>query len=380
MRYLVSVVFLSLVFSCSQEKTNFTVSCILNEPVDRQLYLARLTLTGKIIADSAVADNNGTYKLKGYTGQADFYILYFDPDHYINLIISPGDKIRVNATVQGFEQDYSVEGSGDSRLVQRMVTRQALTLRSIADISEEYESNMGRPDFDIIKSRIDSAYDQIIAGHREFSIELIEENTSSLASLMALYQQLGRSTPVFDYKNDFNYYRLVDSVLSVLYPDSEAVRDLNRKVTELKEDLRVSPGAVAPEIIMPDPSGNPVSLSSLRGRFVLLFFGASWSDESNRQNSVLSALYSKAKDLGLEYYQVSLDRTKESWLRGVESNGAKGVLVSDGMYWDSPVVADYRIEQIPQLFLIDREGKIIDKGFSADEVPERLRNLTSNAQ
>ena len=380
MRHLFSILFLCLVISCSGEKTNFTVTCSLNEPVERQLYLARLTLTGKVVTDSAIADNKGVFHLSGYTDLADFFIVYFDPDHYLNLIIKPGDKIKVDARLPAFEQDYSVEGSSDSRLIQRMITRQTITLKRITDISEEYENSIGKPDFQAIKDRIDSAYDQIIEEHRQFSIDLIEENTTSLAALMTLYQQLGRNTPVFDYRKDFYYYRLVDSVLTIQYPGSEAVRDLNRKVTGLKEDLKVETGVVAPDIVMPDQTGEQVSLSSLRGKYVLLFFGASWSDESNRQARILSEMYAKLKGQGVEYYQVSLDRTKESWINGISENKAQGIQVCDEKYWDSPVVEDYRIETVPRLFLLDREGVIIDRDFSAESFTDRFYELAGIEQ
>jgi peroxiredoxin len=319
--------------------------------------------------DSILPDRSRVYTIKGYTRQPDFYILYRQPRHYINLIIHPGDNFRVIADAASFEYTYMIEGSKDSRLVQKMVSRQANTLEKITTLSKEYESQSESPGFVRIKAKIDSTYEQVVREHRDFSRELIRENPYSLASLMALYQQLGRNIPVFDYKTDFNYYEMVDTSLSSLYPNSEAVKDLDRKVNELRNILRLETGAVAPAIDMPGMDGANRSLSSLRGRFVLLVFWASWSSQSCSEVAKLAPLYKSYAGSDLEFFLVSLDRTRESWVKSIESEKAAGIQVSDLKYWDSPVVQQYQITSLPVMYLLDREGRIVKKDFGADELP-----------
>ncbi|MBP1667436.1 MAG: hypothetical protein H6Q23_2296, partial [Bacteroidetes bacterium] len=160
----------------------------------------------------------------------------------------------------------------------------------ITEISEEYENSAGSPDFEITKKRIDSTYAKVVEDHRQFSIQLITENPGSLVSLMALYQQLGRRTTVFDYKRDFKYFAMVDSNLSALYPRSEAVIDLNHRIADLRNVLRLETGAKAPDMILPDSTGNEITLSSLEGHNVLLVFWASWSEESNSEMKAIAKL------------------------------------------------------------------------------------------
>jgi peroxiredoxin len=314
-------------------------------------------------------DKSGKYTLEGYTNQPDFYIVYHLPKNYINLIIHPGDKFRVITDAASFDVDYLVEGSKDSRLIQKMVNMQARTLAQITELSNEFENSRGAKDFDKIKARIDKAYDRIFMEHKNFSVQLIRENPGSLAGLMALYQQLGRSTPVFDYKKDFKYYEMVDSNLSALFPRSEAVIDLNRKVTELRELLRLETGSPAPDISLPDPQGKIISLSSLKGEKVLLVFWASWSSQSLAEIRKLNTLYPKIAGSDLEYFQVSLDRTRDSWLKIIDQKDMHGLHVSDLKYWDSPVVALYHIEELPVIYLIDKQGIILGRNLTADELP-----------
>jgi peroxiredoxin len=376
MRILISAacIFL-LIFSCSEDKHNFTIRVSVNGVKNETLHLARRTLDGTVQVDSAVTDKSGIYILEGYTEQPDFYIMYIRPQHYINLIINPGDDFRVRADVSGFENNYLVEGSKDSRLIQKMVSMQAKTLVKITEISTAYENGVGQPGFEKLKLHIDSTYKTIVEEHRNFSIRLIEENPHSLASLMALYQQLGKDIPVFDYKTDFGYYQRVDSNLAALYPKSEAVRDLDRKVNELKNLIHLEKGSQAPVIALPDIQGKTQSLREYRGKYVLLVFWASWSSQSCEAVKKIIPVYDEFKDKGLDLYMVSLDRSGDSWKNRMTELHVAGTQVSDLKYWDSPVVDAYKINQLPVLYLLDKEGRILNKDFGPDDLKNILNEI-----
>jgi peroxiredoxin len=153
------------------------------------------------------------------------------------------------------------------------------------------------------------------------------------------------------------------------------VIDLNKKVTELRDLLRLETGSVAPDISLPDRQGQTISLSSLKGKYVLIVFWASWSSQSLSELSKLAALYPKLAGSELEYYQVSLDRSRESWLKILNEKNMRGIHVSDLKYWDSPVAALYHIEQLPVVYLIDKKGVIMGRNISADELPGLLAGL-----
>jgi alkyl hydroperoxide reductase subunit AhpC len=362
--------------ACNGGRTNYSVKVQVKSPGAGYLYLARLTLSGSEIVDSVLPDKSGNYEFKGYTEFPDFYIVYRTPQKFINLIIQPGDDFRVFTEEASFDENYIIEGSKDSRLIQKMVNEQIRTLEKITAISTEYENSLESPEYASIKIRIDSTYDKIMEQHRQFSLALISENPKSLASLMALYQQLGRNSAVFDYKKDFRVYATVDSNLIGIYPRSEAVMDLDRKVTELRKLLKLEIGATVPEISLPDPQGKTISLSSLKNKFTLLVFWASWSDESNREIKNLNSLYPKLSRFDLEYYQVSLDRTRDSWLKAITDLRARGTHVSDLMYWNSPVVEVFQIEKLPVLYLIDGKGNIRAKNFNSGELSEILEGIS----
>jgi peroxiredoxin len=316
-------------------------------------------------------EKSGKYLLKGYAPQPDFYIVYHNPGVYINLIIHPGDDFRILTEEATFDRNYLVEGSADSRLIQKLVNMQVRTLEKITQLTEQFENSRQNENFQELQAEIDSSYEHVFAEHKKFSIELIRANPESLATLMTLYQQLGRNTPVFDYRKDFGYFEFVDSNLSKIYTNSDAVIDLNRKITELREMLKLEKGSQAPDLSLSDTDGNQIKLSSLRGKRVVLYFWASWSSRSLQGLNKLESLYEQLKN-NYQYYQVSIDRTRESWIRHATD---KGIHVSDLQYWDSPVVKAYNIDKLPVIYLLDENGIIVARDFEPEKIQEVIKNL-----
>ncbi|HEX3009307.1 MAG TPA: TlpA disulfide reductase family protein [Bacteroidales bacterium] len=135
-------------------------------------------------------------------------------------------------------------------------------------------------------------------------------------------------------------------------------------------------GGPAQNITMPDPSGKSVSLSSFKGSPVILYFWASWCDSCRNHNAQLLTLYDKFKSKGLKIMAVSLDLNKEVWQAAIKKDKVGAwTHVSDLKYWNSPVVSTYNIENIPLLFLIDKEGTVISRSVSPSSMENSLNTL-----
>ena len=143
-------------------------------------------------------------------------------------------------------------------------------------------------------------------------------------SLVALYQQVAPNVYVLNPSNDLKYFIKVDSALSILFPEYEPVTSLHKQVAELVTNVKgeeaSDPAAgenrVAPEISLPTPEGDTIKLSSTRGSVVLLDFWASWCAPCRMENPNLVKAYNTYHNKGFQIYQVSLDKTKEAWIKG----------------------------------------------------------------
>jgi thiol-disulfide isomerase/thioredoxin len=200
---------------------------------------------------------------------------------------------------------------------------------------------------------------------------------------MALYQQLSPRTSVLNPTDHYEYYKMVDSSMMSLYPDADAVKSLHMLINDVgeqnqrKEQLekRTGIGAIAPEIALPNPKGDTLRLSSTRGKYVLLDFWASWCQPCRNENPNLLRLYWRYKYNGFEIFQVSLDKTKESWIKGITDDKLAWINVSDLKFWNSPVVALYGIESIPYNLLLDTKGEIIGKDLQGEKLASKLREI-----
>jgi peroxiredoxin len=361
----------------------FTVSGELDNAKGQMIYLKEMTSQEMIPVDSMELDTTGSFTLKGNAGDMKFYALHTAPGNIIFLLARNGDEVHIRGDVTDLPRTYEPEGSPHSALIRELTRELNRTIDSINALSRIFNDSIRNPNFPGVKARLDSAYEEIVGAQREFTFRFIEDNLHSQASLMALYQQIGLRHYLLDPEKDFRYYAMVDSSLGILYPESDAVRDLHRQVEELRTRMefeqrsaaRLADGVLAPEIALPNPDGDTVLLSSTRGKIVLLDFWAAWCQPCRRENPNLVRVYQKYHDRGFEIFQVSLDQTRDAWLKGIEEDKLDWIHVSDLQYWNSIVVPIYEIQGIPMSFLLDREGRIIDRNLRGPLLEEKLEEI-----
>lgn len=196
--------------------------------------------------------------------------------------------------------------------------------------------------------------------------EMIRANSTSFVAPVTLSQNMMS----MEIATADELLKLIEKA-PVQYPVTSQLRTL------LDKKLAVAPGKMAPEISEKDTTGTKdIALSSLKGKYVLLDFWASWCGPCRAENPHVVDAYNKFKDKNFTVYSVSLDKDRDSWIAAIKEDGlAWPYHVSDLKYWQSEASAKYGVQGIPANFLIDPAGKIIATDLRGDDLHKKLEEV-----
>jgi len=134
-------------------------------------------------------------------------------------------------------------------------------------------------------------------------------------------------------------------------------------------------GDKAPDFTLTDPSGKPISLSSLKGKVIFLDFWASWCEPCKEANVELVEIYGNFKNNGFEVFSVSLDNKKDAWVNAIKKQALPWTHGSDLKGWDCKVAQLYAVEGLPTTFLVDEQGVIIGVNMDGYDLEKKLNWL-----
>ncbi len=374
------LIVVSLTYSCndSSQTNGFVISGTVSNAEGKDLTLSKLVSRKSIPIDTVKLDKEGNFFFNAEAIAPEFYTLSLTKERKKILLIADSlDNLEFHIDGTNFHKSYTVDGSEDTKLLKILSEELENTLIKIDSLSKIYSFLQEDPDSDSVKNDIDKALGKIIKNYRAFIKDFIDKNTSSLTSLIALTHSLVPNKTILDPKDDFEYYEKTDEKLSELYPNSAAVKFLHDYIQKVKNKNSGKPGTnigdIAADIKLPTPEGPEKSLSSLKGNYVLLDFWASWCGPCRKENPNLVYNYYKYRGKGFTIYQVSLDKSKDKWLKGIKDDKlGEWHHVSDLLFWNSAAAKKYKVDGIPMNFLLDPEGKIVAKNLKRDRLGKKL--------
>jgi peroxiredoxin len=373
----------ALIFTGCGDKTA-EISGILENSMPRYIFLQELKPNELLNVDSAIISEDGSFEFERKVKFPSFYLLKINQNNFLTMLIEPGEKIKMTSHFDSLNYPVAVIGSKGTKLIADYNKRLIKTRDKISNLNYLYERNSGRPDVAKFIDSLDNLGDGYLNDMNSYAKKYIDDNVSSLATIPVLYSQLTQDIYILDPQKDLSYFLKVDSSLFKQYPEYGPVIDLHNQIKQMvtyfdgAESSTTKPGerSEAPEIALPSPEGDTIKLTSTRGSFVLLDFWASWCAPCRTENPNLVKAWNLYRNRGFKIYQVSLDKTKEAWIKGIQDDGLdKWIHVSDVSYWQSVVVPLYKIESIPANYLLDREGRIIATNLRGDALQRKLAEI-----
>ena len=266
----------------------------------------------------------------------------------LDLILDKSDvDIFVDDSNSLFE--FTVNGSDDTEILKSIENKITNYRSEIRELNINFVEASQNRDFELVNS-IQSEFD---FKKNQFELSLKDYLSSAKSSLAVLV-----TADYLNIEENLIFWETIYNNYTEEFKDNSYFKNFENKLIKIKS---ISIGSVAPDIILNDTSGVPISLASLRGKYVLLDFWAAWCRPCREENPNIVENYNNYKSYGFDVYQVSLDRTKEDWVRGIKQDKLPWINVSDLKYYQSEAAELYNVDRIPSAFLLDPQGKIIAK-------------------
>lgn len=320
----------------------------LHEGAEKEVIVKLLDVNRFQVLDTVKTDAKGEfqYKLNIAKGKPEFIYLFYGDRQIASLLLSKGDKVKVNTDTLGV---YSVEGSDESLKLQQVEKDYAAFMKEMQRILDR--------DYDV-----DAALSRCYINYYRDRVKYVVSNSHSLTVVPVLFQQVNPSFQVFSQSTDGILMNSICDSLKTVYPESRYVNALEKEAArrialmDVENRVRNANEVGYVDISLPGIDGKSVKLSESLGKVTMVYFWASTAEQKMFNLDGVLPLYQEFHKKGFEVYAVSLDSDKSAWAAAVRNQNLPWINVCDTRGAQSPYVSSYGVGSLPMVwFIVDGE-------------------------
>ncbi|SFD75335.1 Peroxiredoxin [Chitinophaga sp. CF118] len=364
-----TVCFLSL---SALAQTSFTIKGKLGNLHDAKVYIG-YSYDGKSVFDSAYL-NHGTFEMTHETPYPVVALLsvskdgdtkkYFDGENIARIYVEPGAIIWITSdeNISNFESSGS-KSQDDYLIYQKYMAGIEKKLDALT-----LEATQGTAKKDSTNRRL----------YMERFRTTMEERRELMKDFVAQYREMYISLDVLEeYAGHFIDYQEIEPMFSQLSVTAQKSAKGKAFLKRINESKQTAIGTQAPDFTQKDSEGSKVSLSSFKGKNVLLIFWASWSAPSRAENLEIKEMLKQFKGKNLTVIGVGLEDRKDSWIEAIQQDGLGWLQLSDLKYMKNEVAELYDVRAVPQNVLIDASGHIVARNLKGNNLKDKLTSIVA---
>lgn len=345
-------------------KDGFLVEGTIEHPqAGKHIALYKVTPQEQVLVDSIAADGSGKFRFIGKVDQLQMFMLsvYGQKEFFV----AGNEDVQIE--VKGDSPAATIQvkaGEEEAKLVPVLTTfrRQSEEFQPMY-----YEYGLALQNRDMDRAE---RYRGMIERGSTFFKARYKHLIDSLGPSFGSYTAATR----LDLSEDFGTLDTLSQKLQAKYRGQAWAEEFAKQISEARA---LATGQQAPLFKQATPAGAMVGPESFRGKYLVLDFWASWCKPCRMNSPAMVALYKKYREKGVEILGVSLDKDKDRWTAAIADDGYTWPQVSDLQEWSNEAARLYKVEGIPHLVLLDKEGKMIARELTPDKLDRLLAGLTS---